>query len=278
MDNKKPKIIRGICEYCGIPAYKCAHYIGLVDASGIPLPGVDLNAKQKEEEQKNEIKISATEQRQGNPLKQKVADVVIAHWDRRDMLYQTLGSIPLTGINVIIIRGNTYSVSNNIGAKAAVTDNIIFCNDDMVVPKQTLLEMINSDADFAMARQFYPDGSPQHCGLKWVDQDFVVVTDPVEAQVPTAACFRVKREVFEKLGGFDEAFINGGEDHDLFFKALEAGHNFEFVDTPVIHYSSSSSGRFDFEADNLKLLKEKWPNDRLNKLFYEIEKQKKEGA
>ena len=278
MDNKKPKIIRGICEYCGIPAYKCAHYIGLVDPSGTPLPGVDINAQPQKEKPAAKIDVVANEPRQGNPLKKKVADVVIAHWDRRDMLYQTLGSIPLTGINVIIVRGNTYSVSNNIGARAAITDNIIFCNDDMVVPKETLLEMINSEADFAMARQFYPDGKPQHCGLKWVDQDFFVVNDPAEAQVPTAACFRVKREVFEKLGGFDEGFINGGEDHDLFFKAIEAGYNFEFVDTPVIHYSSSSEGRFDFEATNFKLLKEKWPNDRLNKLFYEIEKQKKERA
>lgn len=254
---EKPKIIRGICEFCGIEADKCPHH------------------RELENQYKPIVPAEPVTPRSGDPLKKKLADIIVAHWDRRDMLYQLLGSLPLTGLNVIVVRGNTYSVSNNIGAKAAVTDNLIFCNDDMIIPIETLNEMIASEADFAMARQFYPDGSPQHCGMKWVDNDFQVITDPSEAEVPTAACFRVKRSVFEKLGGFNEVFINGGEDHELFFKALAAGYNFEFVDTPVIHFCSSSTGRFDYEADNLKILKELWPTEKLAKLFYEIKAKKK---
>lgn len=259
--QNKPKITLGICDFCGIPAVECPHH---GNAPKVP--------------EKPEIKIEPVEQRVGDPLRKKFADVIIAHWDRRDMLYQTLGSLPVAGLNVIVVRGNTYSVSNNLGVKSAVTDNLIFCNDDMVIPKETINELIASEADFAMARQFYPDGSPQHCGIKWVDNDFMVVTDPSEAQVPTAACYRIKREVFEKLGGFNERFINGGEDHDLFFKALEAGYNFEFVDTPVIHYCSQSSGRFDYEAENFKILRELWPTEKLAKLFYEIKTKKEEAT
>lgn len=251
MDKKQPRIIEGICEFCGIPAAECSHF----------------GKKESSQEQIVKIDVEKVEQRSGDPLKKKSADVIIAHWDRRDMLYQTLGSLPLTGLNVVVIRGSTYSVANNLGFKSAITDNIIFCNDDMVVPKNTLLEMVNCDADFAMARQFYPDGSPQHCGIKWVDNDFIVVKEPEKADCPTAACFRVKRSVFEKLGGFNEKFINGGEDHDLFFRAMEQGYSFKFVDTPVLHYSSQSSGRFDYEAENFKLLREIWPIDRLAKIF-----------
>jgi len=257
MEPKKPKIIEGKCEFCGILAADCIHF----------------GAAPKEPE-KVTIKVEPVEARKGDPLKEKVADVIIAHWDRRDMLYQTLGSLPLNGLNVVIVRGHTYSVANNLGVRAAITDNLIFCNDDMVIPKQTLLEMINSEADFAMARQFYPDGSPQHCGLQWVDNDFKVVTDPAMAEIPTAACFRIKRSVFEALGGFNERFINGGEDHDLFFRAIEAGYNFSFVDTPVIHYASQSEGRFDYEAENFKVLRELWPTEKLSKLFYELQKKK----
>lgn len=250
---EKPRIIKGICEFCGIDATLCPHH----------------SAQYVE---KRIIPVEPVTSRSGDPLKKKLADVIIAHWDRRDMLYQLLGSLPITGLNVIVVRGNTYSVSNNVGAKAAVTDNLIFCNDDMVVPIETLNEMIASEADFAMARQFYPDGTPQHCGIKWVDKDFKVVTDPSEAQVPTAACFRVKKHVFDKLGGFNEDFINGGEDHDLFFKAITAGYTFEFVDTPVIHHCSQSSGRFDYEAKNLELLKKIWNIEKLDKLFKNIKK------
>jgi hypothetical protein len=247
---EKPRIIGGICEFCGIRADECVHY-----------------GKVAKTPEKPRIEIKPVEQRPGDALKKKAADVIIAHWDRRDMLYQTLGSLPLSGLNVVVVRGSTYSVANNLGSLAAVTDNLIFCNDDMIVPRQALFEMIDCEADFAMARQFYPDGSPQHCGIKWLDNDFVVVADPAEADCPTAACFRVKRSVFNALGGWNERFINGGEDHDLFFRALEIGRSFAFVDTPVIHYSSQSAGRFDYEAENYKTLREIWPTERLARLF-----------
>ena len=62
------------------------------------------------------------------------------------------------------------------------------------------------------------------------------------------------------------------EDHDLFFKAITAGYTFEFVDTPVIHHCSQSSGRFDYEAKNLELLKKIWNIEKLDKLFKNIKK------
>lgn len=260
MENK-PRIVAGICEFCGIPAVDCVHH------------GQAPTAKEK-----ITIEIDPVIERPNNPLSKKFADVVIAHWDRRDMLYNTLGSLPIDGLNVVIIRGNTYSISNNLGYTACVTDDIIFCNDDMEIPRETLNEMLSSKADFAMARQFYPDGTPQHCGIKWVDNDFVVVTNPYEAEISTAACFRVKRHVFDALLGFNEKFINGGEDHDLFFRAVEAGYTFEFVDTPVIHYCSQSAGRFDYEAENLQLLRELWPVAKLANIFNEIKTKKKKGA
>ena len=185
----KPRIINGICEFCGIKADECIH---------------------SHQMEVDDIVIDSNlEPRKGDPLKKRLLTWLLPI-GTGDMLYQLLGSLPLSGLNVIIIRGNTYSVANNLGSKAAVTDNLIFCNDDMVIPKETLNELVASKADFAMARQFYPDGTPQHCGIKWVDKDFKVVTDPSEAQVPTAACFRVKKHVFDKLGGFNEDFINGG--------------------------------------------------------------------
>lgn len=259
---KKPKIIEGICEFCGVPANTCIHF----------------GNQPAQLKQAAKIDIKPVASRKGDPLKKKAADIIIAHWDRRDMLYQTLGSIPLSGLNVVIVRGSTYSVANNIGARAALTDNLIFCNDDMIVPRQTLLEMLSSPADFVIARQFYPDGSPQFCGLEWVDNDFKVVTDPAKADAPTSGCYRIKRKVFEDLGGFNEEFINGGEDHHLFFSALEKGYTFEFADTPVIHYSSQSDGRFDYEAENFRILRKLWPNERLAKLFYEIKNKKEKRA
>ena len=203
----------------------------------------------------------------GDPLAEKRADIVVAHWNRRDMLYQLLGSLPLTGLNVIIVRGNTYSKSNNLGVYASQSDNIIFCNDDMVVPVETINELLASPADLAMARQFYPDGKPQHCGLKWIDNDFFPVTEPAEVEIPTAACFLINRHTFVSLGGFDEDFINGGEDHDLFLRAMEKGFNFAFVETPVLHYSSQSSGRFNYEAKNFELFRQKWPTEKINKIL-----------
>ena len=75
----------------------------------------------------------------------------------------------------------------------------------------------------------------------------------------TGACFGLRRAVWQKLGGFDEAFVNGGEDIDLALRASAAGlHHYVALRSVVRHHISSSAGRKLRDEQNTYRLVRRW--------------------
>jgi GT2 family glycosyltransferase len=75
----------------------------------------------------------------------------------------------------------------------------------------------------------------------------------------TGACVLVRRTLWEKLGGFDPAFINGCEDVDLCLRAADAGHvNLVALRSVVRHHISSSPGRKLRDEANTRHLVLRW--------------------
>jgi len=75
----------------------------------------------------------------------------------------------------------------------------------------------------------------------------------------TGACVLVRRDTWERLGGFDEAFINGCEDIDLCFRAGAAGLvNAVALRSRVLHRVSASPGRKLRDEENTRRLVERW--------------------
>ncbi len=75
----------------------------------------------------------------------------------------------------------------------------------------------------------------------------------------TGACFAVRRATWRELGGFDPAFINGGEDLDLCFRALAAGRrNRVALRSVVRHHVSQAPGRKRHDERNSFLLTARW--------------------
>lgn len=201
-------------------------------------------------------------------FREKWADIVIPHYDQRELLAQTLGTIPLQNYNVIVVRGGTFAQNCNKGAKLAETDNLIFANDDLLINPQALWEMLDAKEELVGVQQFYPNGEALCVGI-FINQfgNYELTNKPKKAMYPSGALFRIKRHVFEEVGGFDERFRNGGEDQDLFLKALEAGYRTGFVDSSVVHYCSQSTGRFDYVVENDETLHKLWPKKRLEKVL-----------
>lgn len=78
----------------------------------------------------------------------------------------------------------------------------------------------------------------------------------------TGACLFVTRALWQQLGGFDEAFMNGGEDIDLCFRARAAGRtNVVALDSVIRHHVSSSPGRKVRDEQNSHRLARKWRHD-----------------
>jgi hypothetical protein len=85
------------------------------------------------------------------------------------------------------------------------------------------------------------------------------VNEAREFQCVTGACLLIRRTVFEAAGGFDERFRNGHEDIDLCFRVRALGHAVRYCPSSVvIHRESVSAGRHTHDAENTRLLWERW--------------------
>ncbi|MBK5269630.1 MAG: glycosyltransferase family 2 protein, partial [Bacteroidia bacterium] len=63
-----------------------------------------------------------------------------------------------------------------------------------------------------------------------------------EVDVLAGAFIMIKKEVLEKVGGFDEIFFMYGEDVDLSYRIQKSGYkNYYFAETSIIHFKGEST-------------------------------------
>jgi len=191
-----------------------------------------------------------------------------------------------------------FSRANNQGAKLAQGEYLLFLNNDTQVIHGFAEEMRRTfelDPRIGIVGcLIYTMNLPrkvQHAGICFT-QDYVpyelglpipsvapgiLNNDPrvsMVHEVPavTAACMMVKKSVFEELGGFDEAYINGWEDTDLVLKARERGYKVWYTGkTYITHKHFGSMGRMKYEGQNRNRYDEIWVNSgRAKKILGEF--------
>jgi hypothetical protein len=75
----------------------------------------------------------------------------------------------------------------------------------------------------------------------------------------TGACLLLSRALWEELGGFDEGYVNGGEDIDLGYRARAANRvNAVALRSVIRHHVSSSPGRKARDEYNSRRLALRW--------------------
>lgn len=83
-----------------------------------------------------------------------------------------------------------------------------------------------------------------------------------EAFAVTGACLMVRRDAWEALGGFSDAYMNGCEDVDLCLRARAAGLvNAVALRSRVLHHVSASPGRKLRDEENTRRLVLAWRNE-----------------
>ena len=169
-----------------------------------------------------------------------------------------------------------FSAINNFAVKNARGEFILFLNNDMeVISDSWLCNMIEhiqrKEVGAVGAKLFYPNDTIQHAGVvmglgiaghpfKHLPSDtpgnFGLVASIRNYCAVTGACLLTKKELFEKIGGFDEKNLPVAyNDVDLCLRIVENGNN--IVYTPyaeLYHYESLSRG-----SDNEDELKFKNP-------------------
>lgn len=163
----------------------------------------------------------------------------------------------------------------NWGASEAKGDVVIFLNNDTFALRGFLTALLSAFEDpsvkVAGSRLLYPNGRVQHAGIAFNDLgphhifvgmagDSPLVMEPRDYQVVTGAALAIRRDEFERLGGFDDAFLNSFEDVDLCLKVKRDGGRVVYVPGSVAyHWESMTEGRVGpSDMKNYELFVQRW--------------------
>lgn len=157
-----------------------------------------------------------------------------------------------------------WSRFNNAGAAAASGDYLLFLNDDVEIVKPDWLEAMLGQAQrpevgVVGAKLLYPDGKIQHAGMfltrhggqhafRFADSDdpgpFGLAQCERNVIAVTGACMLTRRDVYDAIGGFNEAHAVVNNDVDYCLRARRAGYR--VVYTPyatLIHHELVSRAK-----------------------------------
>ena len=196
--------------------------------------------------------------------------------------------------NLCLIRNKQnagFIESCNHGAKESKGEYVLFLNNDTMVTKNWLPPLfeiiVREDVGAAGSKLVYPNGKLQEAGsIVWNDGscwNYGRGYDPDEPEYNyvreidycSGACLLVKRELFEKIGGFDKKFKPGYyEDTDLCLSIRNLGYKVMYQPLSVIVHlegitsgTSTSSGIKRYQEINKPKFAEKW-NAVLQKHHY----------
>lgn len=155
-------------------------------------------------------------------------------------------------VNLIRLNENKgYAEANNIGAKIANGNYLMFLNNDTVVSSDFIDRLVytaETDNRIAICQSLLvkPDGTIDSSG-DFIDELGVVynskteVTDIREISCARGASMLVRKEFFEKVGGFDAKFFVSFEDVDLGWRAWIFGYRVVIVpQSRVVHYGGQT--------------------------------------
>ncbi len=134
-------------------------------------------------------------------------------------------------------QGNySFALACNVGFGASTGEYVVFLNNDTVVTRNWLKQLIMPLADdpsvgIVGPKLLYPDDTLQAGGMVFSDLSKVpyhiyqghsgnapYLNRPRDFQALTGACFAMRAADFLAVRGFDPIFVNGCEDIDLCFK------------------------------------------------------------
>ena len=152
-------------------------------------------------------------------------------------------------------RNEGYGRANNIGVRAADTEFVLVVNPDCFVDAGAVAALVNAARRYPDAALFAPqivepDGrvfyQPRSLLASYLQNpsgELVLPEGEVCAPFFSGACFLIRREVFLKLGGFDDNIFLFYEDDDLCRRVADSGSALVYVPQAVVrHGRGRSSG------------------------------------
>jgi GT2 family glycosyltransferase len=184
---------------------------------------------------------------------------------------------------------------NNAAAKHAHGDYLLLLNSDTkVISPDWLSELVSHaqrpEVGIVGAKLWYADDTLQHAGLVLVagaaghahsrkprgDHGYMGRANLIQAvSALTAACFCIRRELFERIGGLDETLSVSFNDVDICLRLQAAGYrNIYTPYAELYHYESLTRGYEDTPAKlhrfqkEMDILRSRWMPVLLNDPHY----------
>lgn len=150
-------------------------------------------------------------------------------------------------------RNEGYGRANNIGARAASTEFLLVVNPDCTLERGAVAALVDAarrypDAGLFAPRIIEPSGrvffQPRSLLSPYLhNPQGRLVLPEGEACAPffSGACFLIRRDLFLRLGGFDENIFLFYEDDDLCRRVADAGHALIYVPQAMVRHGRGRS-------------------------------------
>jgi N-acetylglucosaminyl-diphospho-decaprenol L-rhamnosyltransferase len=160
-------------------------------------------------------------------------------------------------VRLLEVPNHGWAHANNRGFEVARGELLLTINSDLFLTKQALEAMCTRLRTHRELGAVSPvllnsDGSRQrNFGLLY-HPNWYPVTAPVRINLLHGACLMTRRDVLERVGGFDENFFFYNEEFDWCWRARAAGYQLELLPETATHAAGASSGhnraQFDLEG------------------------------
>ena len=137
-----------------------------------------------------------------------------------------------TGLHLAMLRQSGAAAARNWGARAASGELLFFVDADVVIRAETIEEIVRTfeeNRDIAACfGEYTPEPQPGLDNFPTVYKNlvhhFTHQTAREDARTFWCGCGAIRRESFEKVGGFDESFLAASvEDIDLGYRLTDQG-------------------------------------------------------
>ena len=131
----------------------------------------------------------------------------------------------------VLDKGPERSAQRNLGWRTAVAPWVVILDADMILPHETIEEMLACASRSGVAAYWIPEVRTGN-GIRVKARNF-------ERSFYDGTCIDALRlfskEILEKTGGYDENLIAGPEDWELDIRVLETGSKCEVLKNHLIH-------------------------------------------
>lgn len=170
-----------------------------------------------------------------------------------------------------------FAAMNNLGARNATGEVLVFVNDD-VEPLGSewlglmLAHALRPEVGAVGAKLIYYTGTIQHAGMvtgimegaghlhrhTFGSQFWNWLPFTRNVSAVTGACMATRKSIFEELGGFDESFPVNYNDVDFCLRAREAGYEVIIEPAAVLRHDECQSRRPGVRLEERYLFEQRW--------------------